>query len=549
MVKKLPFLYAYKRILLFVAILVSSVLTLSAGYIVSHEAGGSSSGDYNDISIYSDEIPGLRIRPCLTSNEEDEDIYLFLPYSDVNWKWSIPSDLSLFVDGVLYQSGDALDYSDAENRHLFAIVKNDQLSDNRFLSFICADYVPVLSISVDDEDLDLIKDQGHPVLKENAKMQIFDNSSKEQCNIRCYLGGHGNSTWAYGKKPFEIKSDRPMSLLGLKQCSGWNLLANRMDLSNLKDRIVYEAVTATKMEFSTGCEYVNLYINGIYQGLYLLTEKPSTGDGIVTFQDDIEKENLSLIRPATFTPVVQNISTKEEMRYYNLPSPPNISGSYLMEFDSYEEDRINYSLESWFLTDKAKDENGAEWVVLLKQPMMASEDELIYIRDYVRETEAAIYSDTGVDPATGLDFRDRIDSYSWSMSYLFMDFFANHDVSGGSLFFYKKRNDPMLYSGPVWDYDKSMTDNYYDDEPFPWYGRSETILWYPRLDQYDDFHDMVVEDYRTELSTIVGDILDNKIPIWLTEIGPSVKMDELRWDRERGYEEERAAAVSEWLIQ
>ena len=102
-----------------------------------------------------------------------------------------------------------------------------------------------------------------------------------------------------------------------------------------------------------------------------------------------------------------------------------------------------------------------------------------------------------------------------------------------------------------------MTDNFYDSEPFPWYGRSSFYvvyeeddkyrLWHDRLNDYPDFHEQVVRNYREELEPIMKDIMDNDIRQWIDDIRDASRMDEIRWMREPGIEQQKALDVEDWL--
>ena len=430
--------------------------------------------------------------------------------------------------------------SDENETHSFVFAQNGVVADWN-MSCIFAEDIPVISINLDKDDWELVSHDEDRAATATATFTLANPEDSSSVDDSCTICGHGNATWVKcDKKSFEIKLTKDLPLLGMGPHKKWNLIANAMDPSNLKNTIVYEAAKKTGYEYSVDSAYFNLYVNGMYYGLYLLTEKPGMG-GSVSFPDDLENENLKLAGSDIPVPVIENRETLDEIRYYDIASAPaNISGSYLMEFDTYDETLSDREEGSWFRSSEG-------YHILVKQPGTATKSEVEYIKDYVRSTEDALYSENGIDPTTGIDYHDRIDSYSWAMTYLFMDFFAYQDYSAGSLFFYKKRNDDLLYSGPIWDYDKSMTDNYYDEEIFPWNRENDLYLWYKQLNRFDDFHDQVIKNYHSELSPILQDIIEDKIPEWRNMIASSEKMDEMRWDMEPGYEASRGDLVVDWL--
>lgn len=477
---------------------------------------------------------------------------MFFPYppsSGNEYYISFPSDRCLYIDGIQCFPGSVLPHFSEQAMHTIKYISEDIIIEAP-LSVYYADNLPFVSITAKSNETEsIISDPFHKNII-NAGITVIDPSRGESVYDRCEFAGHGGSTWEVDKKSFEFKMNKAYSLLGMKSAEKFTLIANGMDHSNLKNRIVYEATKHMHTEYPTECEYINYYLNGIYQGLYLLTERPSNSGGIVETRYDLDKEN-ELANPSQRpSPIVNYEGTANEERYYNYRNnPKNLTGDYFMEFVQFEIPQGNHEEKSWFMTDRM--------MIKLKSPRMSTEKELNYIKDYCRSAERSVFSPYGIDPQTGADYHDFFDIYSWATTYLFMDFFGYQDDSAGSLFLYKKLDDPLLYSGPIWDYDKSMTDNYYDEELFPWYGRSDFYvvydvnnkyeLWYSGLNRFDDFHKQVVQNYCDELEPALNDIIETKIPEWKAATMSSVRMDEIRWSRGSGTESEKAENVSEWL--
>ncbi|MDE5684039.1 MAG: CotH kinase family protein, partial [Muribaculaceae bacterium] len=73
-----------------------------------------------------------------------------------------------------------------------------------------------------------------------------------------------------------------------------------------------------------------------------------------------------------------------------------------------------------------------------------------YIKNYFNEVEKRIYSYDFTDPEKG--YRALFDIDSFVGHILTNELCGNHDQCW-SIYCYKKRNDPKLYFGPVWDFD------------------------------------------------------------------------------------------------
>lgn len=92
------------------------------------------------------------------------------------------------------------------------------------------------------------------------------------------IRGRGNSTWAwYPKKPYRLKLDEAAEILGLAEDKDWVLLANYRDPTHLMNTFVFEMGQGLGMPYTNHTRYVELTLNGDYQGLYQLTEQVEQG--------------------------------------------------------------------------------------------------------------------------------------------------------------------------------------------------------------------------------------------------------------------------------
>lgn len=161
-------------------------------------------------------------------------LHLFLPFREKEYIWDVPSDITFFVEGNICRSGDRLRVPDSEKEFLIAIEKDGNYVDARYLRCMQAEQMPALSITVDKKG--------------------FEDEGEEESYADCEFGGHGNSTWLKDKKSFGMHFASPISMLGMGQYTKWNLIANGMDHSNIKNKIVYEAARRTDLEFSVECK-------------------------------------------------------------------------------------------------------------------------------------------------------------------------------------------------------------------------------------------------------------------------------------------------------
>jgi len=88
------------------------------------------------------------------------------------------------------------------------------------------------------------------------------------------IRGRGNSTWNRPKNPYRIRfrDNQQQGLFGLPQARNWVLLANYFDNSLIKTSIAFELGRRLGLECTPSYHHVELFLNGEYQGSYLLTE-------------------------------------------------------------------------------------------------------------------------------------------------------------------------------------------------------------------------------------------------------------------------------------
>ncbi len=264
------------------------------------------------------------------------------------------------------------------------------------------------------------------------------------------LKGRGNSTFAYAKKPYELKLKEKASPAGMPAAKTWILLANYADLSLLRNQIVLDTAWEIGLPCAVRCAQVDVWINGEYQGLYLLAEKVQIGKNRVNIRD-LEKENERL-NPgdlSAFPRYKKPWGRLTDTRGYLLPQDPeDITGGYIAKIE--KDHRLNNTAKPGFETE-------SRLTVRIVEPTCPSENEVHYFASRVDEAQRALISGDGVNPETGKDWREYWDQESFARKFLLEEWCKNFDFLGGSQYFYKDSDtvDPLLYAGPAWDYDLS----------------------------------------------------------------------------------------------
>lgn len=374
------------------------------------------------------------------------------------------------------------------------------------------------------------------------------------------MKGRGNTTWACDKKSYSVKLGREADLLqNEKMHKNWVLQANSVGVefreSLLRNAVAYSlAGELDETGNSIQYKFINLYLNGIYAGVYQLCEKIQVGDNGVEITD-IEKQMKTLNSQELGEYAVLDAGEPDEAghrRWSDIPYiPQDYTGGYLLEMDGRYLDEPNGF-------DTARKNEFA-----VKSPKYCSFDQMGYIADRIQDVEDAVYSPDGVN-AKGYSYLDYIDLESFAEYYALSELLINPDTYRYSSFLYKDvdngREFGKLYAGPAWDFDRCAggveeTENY---QTFFLKKRP----WIEGLLGQEEFRREVSRVYREELRPLVlymaGEAADVELkkdsPVFvLTELAgelePAGRMNRIRWAGSLPSDVTREAQdISEWLV-
>lgn len=299
--------------------------------------------------------------------------------------------------------------------------------------------------------------------------------------------GRGNATWADDKKAYSLKLVEEADLLGMGQAQKWVLLANAYDPSHMKNKIAYDLAEGVGLTYSPQCEWVDLYLNGEYAGLYLLSERNEVHPQRVAIPED---------------------------------------GGFLV------------SLEPQYrLADQGYPFISTESGVALRvhQSAMTTEG----LAELWQSVENAILSADGTDSNTGKSWQDWIDVDSWAKKYLLEELLGNCDAITASQYFYYDGADPSgkIFAGPVWDLDDSMGNgNWGSTDPRsllvnrPHLYNSSDKPWFHALYEKALFYDRTIEIYQTSFRPLLQELLDNGLEQDSLQIAQAAAANAVRWN-------------------
>ena len=157
-------------------------------------------------------------------------------------------------------------------------VWNDPKGDPDYLP--CDDseypYANLPRFVIETEDFAQIRDRETKI---PAKLQIYGKDAPESDVLELTIKGRGNSSFTGMPKPgYKIKFEKKQELLGMPKDKEWALIGNSADKTLLKNFITYKLADWLGDEYTPRSQFVELYLNRQYQGVYQLVETVKVGE-------------------------------------------------------------------------------------------------------------------------------------------------------------------------------------------------------------------------------------------------------------------------------
>ncbi len=269
------------------------------------------------------------------------------------------------------------------------------------------------------------------------------------------IRGRGNKSWEFDKKSYHVKFDSKVNVLGIGEAEGkhWNLLANHCDQSLLRNYVALNfADRMSGVSYSPACTNVEVYLNGEYNGVYLLTESIRVGDGRVDIADD----------PEAGTDI-----------------------GYLVQMTTYaEEYPFRVGGKSYEIKSELSEDSNLQW------------EQQMFIEDYISQCYDAVCAGDRTEIEKLMDLNSIIDTY------IVEETVKNLDVGWDSFFFYKDAGGKLVM-GPIWDFDLSLGNANEGCENFiDLYAaqniKSQSNPWLSNLMAYHWFRQLVAERWASE---------------------------------------------------
>ena len=432
--------------------------------------------------------------------------YAFLPsYADLENCSIEYSGGRLYIDGeYLRPSSTCKDLK--LNKKYTVVSKNilgSKTSEDKLI-IMKGSGIPALSLTLSDGSIDEIN------ADKEVRKKGFASLIKENGEVNFYgsvrdMHGRGNTTWAQKKKSYAVELEKAADLLGMGEGRNWVLLSDSFDESGLRNKLAYETAKALGVEFTPDCEYIDLYVDNSYLGMYLLAERIETGEGRVDIRD-LGEETQRLNSDSLYTyKTFDETDGGKIKRGFEIPvNPDDITGGYLVQTE-YHKSAVKLE-KNYFTTDFLS--------ISVASPKYASRQQIDYISSCFEKTEKEIVN----GDLSGID----VDSFA--KYYLIQEFFANTDDS--SYYYYKNSDssDGKIHACSIWDFDLSIGNSWLVPDVNPEYLYRNKNNWYGTLYKNPEFKSALKKYYRDGLLSVIDDTVYAQ-----PAVSGSFDMNKRRW--------------------
>ena len=368
--------------------------------------------------------------------------------------------------------------------------------------------------------LDVITEDGAKIKsKEDYVKCIVSLSGTEEeyefSELEAGIRGRGNSTWGFPKKPYRIKFEEKQSIFGEKKNKSWVLLAMYNDFSYIKDRLAFSLADSIGSDnFVPSYNYVELYLNGKYKGLYLMTDQIDENKGRTDVKEDFTESDVEV--------------------------------PFLVELDGYAPEEGEEGKLYFTITDA----NVGERYYNVKYPEADeryTQAQFDYIVNYVTSVDNLCKKDS----VTIAELSEYIDVQSFIDFYLVQEIMGQNEINYKSVYMHKVVGEKMKM-GPIWDFDYSVNGPYFTNDKNMTADKTDGLRsagnWFAAL--YNNS-----PEFRTSLSARYLELRDgfitalNKVYAERAIIEKAAVKDRIRWHMfhfDANYEK-RSAEVVEWV--
>ena len=254
--------------------------------------------------------------------------------------------------------------------------------------------IPELTITTTDPSIVEIPSKDYYL---EGTLAVNGRGGYEDYTGKTEVKGRGNSTWGYPKKPYRLKLNKKAEICGLGKAKNYVLLANHLDPTLMLNSVAFKIGRLLELPFTNHAIPVDVVLNGIYKGSYLLTEQIEVKENRV----DLDENN-----------------------------------SVMWELDSYWDDEPKFKSTAFNLP------------VMVKDPDLTTEQFEYWKKDF-----NAFTTQFAKEPLEGNSYVDMIDIESVAKFLITFNLVHNMEINHPKSVFLHKEGNGKYVMGPIWDFD------------------------------------------------------------------------------------------------
>lgn len=353
--------------------------------------------------------------------------------------------------------------------------------------------IPELTITTTDPSIAEIPSKDYYL---EGTLAVNGRGGYEDYTGKTEVKGRGNSTWGYPKKPYRLKLNKKAEICGLGKAKNYVLLANHLDPTLMLNSVAFKIGRLLELPFINHAIPVDVVLNGIYKGSYLLTEQIEVKENRV----DLDENN-----------------------------------SVMWELDSYWDDEPKFKSTAFNLP------------VMVKDPDLTTEQFEYWKKDF-----NAFTTQFAKEPLEGNSYVDMIDIESVAKFLITFNLVHNMEINHPKSVFLHKEGNGKYVMGPIWDfdwaYDYEGTSNHF--------GRYNTPLFSSSMNGVGTaFFQRFLQDSRVKAiyKRTWQDFKNNKLDALLQYVDdyavmlkPSVERNSELWENTRSFDT-KVKELKTWL--
>lgn len=353
--------------------------------------------------------------------------------------------------------------------------------------------IPELTITTTDPSIVEIPSKDYYL---EGTLAVNGRGGYEDYTGKTEIKGRGNSTWGYPKKPYRLKLNKKTEICGLGKAKNYVLLANHLDPTLMLNSVAFKIGRLLELPFTNHAIPVDVVLNGIYKGSYLLTEQIEVKENRV----DLDENN-----------------------------------SVMWELDSYWDDEPKFKSTAFNLP------------VMVKDPDLTTEQFEYWKKDF-----NAFTTQFAKEPLEGNSYVDMIDIESVAKFLITFNLVHNMEINHPKSVFLHKEGNGKYVMGPIWDfdwaYDYEGTSNHF--------GRYNTPLFSSSMNGVGTaFFQRFLQDSRVKAiyKRTWQDFKNNKLDALLQYVDdyavmlkPSVERNSELWENTRSFDT-KVKELKTWL--